>query len=260
MRPVVAFLILLFATDDRAVRQKLIADLLQVVDTRELTRQAIRAQFPPDDSSKEVVERICARIDYERIERDVFAARFDETFTTAELEQLVAFYKTAAGQKSFKLIGDLAAENKDIAMLLFYEIAQAVEEEIQREDLKKNPWKRTMNDLRSVATAVEAYATDTNSYPDVASYDQLKRILVPTYILELPERDVWGTAYAYTSNGESYRLASAGADRMFDWSSRNIEPLAEDFVARATQSLDADIIFQDGQFVQFPAQAEKALP
>ena len=77
--------------------------------------------------------------------------------------------------------------------------------------------------LRSVATALDAYATDHGRYPDVKTVDDLAPFVAPTYIVTLPTKDAWGTPFAYrvAADGKSYVLASAGRDRKFDESTWN---------------------------------------
>lgn len=111
--------------------------------------------------------------------------------------------------------------------------------------------KRTMADIRSSATAVEAYAVDNATYPgpteDWVSADWLSDSLAPVYIRMLPVEDGWGRPILYWSNGESYLLVSPGRDGELerDWAA---EPAEE----RTTSTFAADIVFGDGAFVQWP--------
>lgn len=52
-------------------------------------------------------------------------------------------------------------------------------------------------------------------------------------------------------------LISAGADRRFDWNADQFESTVAKVVGRGMESLDADIIFENGVFVQFPAVSQK---
>ena len=76
----------------------------------------------------------------------------------------------------------------------------------------------TMAAIRSVATAIDAYAIDHGRYPDVKTVDDLTPLVVPMYIVTLPTKDAWGTPFAYrvAADGKSYVLASAGRDKKFD--------------------------------------------
>lgn len=114
-----------------------------------------------------------------------------------------------------------------------------------------------MADMRSIAVALETYATDTNLYPEVA-FEELEQFLVPTYIRELPKVDAWGTPFWYAGNSDrsSYRIVSAGADRQFEHNSRHIGPADEG----PFYGDSSDIIFQDGTFTRFPPELQREQP
>jgi type II secretory pathway pseudopilin PulG len=114
--------------------------------------------------------------------------------------------------------------------------------------------KRTMADLRTVATAVEAYATDKNQYPKV-SYDELRPLLTPEYIRVLPPRDGWDHPFRYACTKEEdgrctgYTFGSAGKDGVFthdDLSAYSASP------SEGTTNFDCDIIFSNGNFLEYP--------
>jgi hypothetical protein len=75
----------------------------------------------------------------------------------------------------------------------------------------------------------------------------------------MPEKDAWGTPYMYvaSADGQHYRFVSAGADKRFDWNASTIENLPENYEGKASTSLDTDIIFQDGVFIQYPVVSQK---
>ena len=79
--------------------------------------------------------------------------------------------------------------------------------------VQRGKQKRTMSDMRALATAVEAYAVDNNSYPaatacatgvytttPVTLTSSSFSNLSPTYIAQAPRLDGWGTFYAYGSS------------------------------------------------------------
>lgn len=111
--------------------------------------------------------------------------------------------------------------------------------------------KRTMTDIRSVATAVEAYATDKNQYPNATSIDALGPLLSPTYIRTMPSIDGWGHALRYAgwsraNELDSYAVASAGKDGIFEKES------LQEYEAGTTSAFDCDIVFANGTFVRYP--------
>jgi type II secretory pathway pseudopilin PulG len=111
--------------------------------------------------------------------------------------------------------------------------------------------KLAMADLRTLALSIEAFATDNNHYPN-ATLEELKGLLSPGYVKTVPMADQWGTAYLYVADGQDrYRFVSAGADRKFEESSRTLG--ASQPENRATDDPAADIIFEDGMFIQYPS-------
>ena len=111
--------------------------------------------------------------------------------------------------------------------------------------------KRTMADVRSIATAVEEYSIDNNAYPGPTDgwvpIDWLSEALSPDYIRALPELDGWGQSMMFWSDGTRYVLVSPGKDgeQERDW--------AEDADAGGTTtSFASDIVFSDGKFRQWP--------
>jgi type II secretion system protein G len=129
--------------------------------------------------------------------------------------------------------------------------------------------KRTMADMRSAGTAAEAYAVDFNSYPAAAAVTlpsgfsaavptttfgdptaaaTMANRVTPTYIRVLPLTDGWTSFFRYgtNTNNQDYVIASAGKNGAFDGLSTTAE----------TTSFNDDIIFCDGQFLQYPAGAQ----
>src|SRR5258708_8123028 len=88
--------------------------------------------------------------------------------------------------------------------------------------MQRSKQKRTMADIRTIATCVEAYATDKNAYPSVNSVEELRPLLVPTYVKSLPVVDGWGKALRYecaeTKDGACtrYIIGSGGKDLLFE--------------------------------------------
>jgi uncharacterized protein DUF2059/type II secretion system (T2SS) protein G len=257
----VAFLFLFaassFAEDPRLAKRNAIRELLKVIDGKSLMESMLATTFVGAslaDGDPTLLDRVFARLDYPSYADDVYSPALDSTFTTEELQELTAFFKTKSGQKVVKLYAGLS-----VSMTLDAQRLDSIARELRAEDAQ--PWKRTMDDLRAIATAAEAYATDENKYPAVRSYDDLGIVLSPTYIRTLPPADAWGTPFAYlvSADRQHYRFVSAGADQRFEPESLLIEDVPAEFQGRLTAGQDADIIFQDGTFVQFPSAARKLI-
>ncbi len=107
--------------------------------------------------------------------------------------------------------------------------------------------KRSMADIRTLGTALEAYAVDNNSYPpDITSAEELESLLCPMYLAGLPARDGWNEPFGIStaSDGSSYQIISYGSDLAPGPDTGQYEEGFSDF--------DLDIIYQNGYFVQYP--------
>ena len=102
-------------------------------------------------------------------------------------------------------------------------------------------------------------------YVPLYAKETLRKELQPAYVKELPEKDSWGTAYAYVVSTERdhYRIVSAGADSVFDWDSRRIvvskkkaDDEDEETPMKFSERLEDDIIYADGIFLQIPRAAQ----
>ena len=118
----------------------------------------------------------------------------------------------------------------------------------------RSPMMRTMADLRTIATAVEARATDVDEYPPARDIDDLAHYLVPTYIRELPRVDGYRHPYRYEAwkadprhhGNDHYAVASAGYD--WKWDARSLR----DYKAQGTHARDCDIVYSNGAFIVYP--------
>jgi type II secretory pathway pseudopilin PulG len=114
--------------------------------------------------------------------------------------------------------------------------------------------KRTMADLRSAMTAVEAYAAREGAYPPTSSMDELAKLLEPASIERLPRTDAWGHPIRYeawkandgSAGPDSYVLASPGKDGAWQVADpRTVAP-------GPTRGGKADLVIRDGEFVSYP--------
>jgi Type II secretion system (T2SS), protein G len=113
----------------------------------------------------------------------------------------------------------------------------------------------TMKDIRSIATACEAFSVDHNRYPDAKAIDTLAKLISPIYLRICPQTDGWGHRFEYyvSPDGQNYRIISGGADGHVEPGSRQIGSRMKG----ATASSSADIVFENGQYVQYPEGANK---
>ena len=123
--------------------------------------------------------------------------------------------------------------------------------------VQRGKQKRTMSDMRALATAIESYAVDNNVYPTAAGgcaglYTAIGTTvdsssftkLTPTYIAQPPKLDGWGhfMKYMVDANGNNYNVQSSGRDNSF----------ATAFTCGTTTDFNDDILYSDGTFVQWP--------
>lgn len=117
--------------------------------------------------------------------------------------------------------------------------------------------RQTMADLRSVGTAVESYSIDNNLYPlqadGLKGLETIEEELEPIYIRILPMLDAWGNPFLYWSDETRYVIVSPGADGVLDsvWDD-SAAAFREIELAGEIDNGNADIVFANGQFAQWP--------
>jgi len=124
--------------------------------------------------------------------------------------------------------------------------------------LNRSRQKRTMADMRTIATAWEARAADVNAYnaaglswPPTTVAVSTMTFLSPTYVKKLPIYDGWSTEFRVSSNVvNAYTVKSFGADRLETTTATTAAGQA------ATDKFDCDIILSNGFFVQYPEGAQ----
>src|SRR5215475_12895673 len=121
--------------------------------------------------------------------------------------------------------------------------------------VQRGKQKRTMSDMRALATAVEAYAVDNNVYPTATCNAGLYTTagtalttasftnLTPTYIAQPPKTDGWGSFMLYGSDaaGNHYNIVSHGRDKA-----------PSTINCGTTTNFNDDIMYADGTFIQWP--------
>jgi len=124
--------------------------------------------------------------------------------------------------------------------------------------MQRSKQKRTMADMRSIATAWEARATDVNQYTaaggnvggvtfvdagaDINSGSpSVVANLQPTYIKRCPATDAWGQVFRVGSSATQYTIESWGKNKANDTETSNV-----------TTKFNCDIVFADGTFVVYP--------
>jgi general secretion pathway protein G len=124
--------------------------------------------------------------------------------------------------------------------------------------VQRGKQKRSMSDMRALATAIEAYAVDNNQYPvatscptgltaiigGVAAVGNASfSLLSPTYIGQPPKVDGWGGFFYYNNDTNNYAILSAGRNKSKDGMTTN---------CGTTTDFNDDIIYGNGSFIQWP--------
>jgi general secretion pathway protein G len=126
--------------------------------------------------------------------------------------------------------------------------------------VQRGKQKRTMVDMRVLATAIEAYHVDNSVFPTAACGSGLYTtlgstvddtsfgLIAPTYLTNPPRRDGWGQFYVYSvDNGFGrYNIRSLGRNGSQDALS-----------CGTTTDFNDDIVFSDGTFLQWPEGTQK---
>jgi len=102
--------------------------------------------------------------------------------------------------------------------------------------------KRTMFDMRSIATAVELYAIDHATYPTASTPAVLQSLIQPVYMARMPAVDAWNSPWVVDATAMQYTISSSGKDAVPGTCVNGA----------LTTLFSQDICFSNGQFVQFP--------
>lgn len=230
-------IVMLFAVSSFAEptpkQRELIEQLLSIVDAQSALDERDREALKIADAQKAVREALMS----------VYASRFNES----ELAELVAFFQTPVGKKLARVTPELMTESLEKSRA-------ALEPIIRREEERLMPWAATMTKMKTIANALEQFAVDNAEYPQT-SFTGLKRMLVPNYLPELPEKDAWGNEFYYSTSryGRHYRIVSAGADGVFELGTRDIPEDGDHFENPLfTNDLKLDLIYSTGAFMQLP--------
>jgi type II secretion system protein G len=124
--------------------------------------------------------------------------------------------------------------------------------------------KRTMADLRTIATAWEARATDVNRYnaagtsvylpgPGTVGLSTLTTYLAPTYVKTFPQKDGWGNNWSFgvsqswgaSTAAQTYAIFSGGKDGAISAAAGTVQ-------VKSTTNFDCDIIYSNGSFINYP--------
>lgn len=110
---------------------------------------------------------------------------------------------------------------------------------------------RTMADMRTIGTAIDAYEADNDAFPPVDSITKLEQMLAPKYIKQLPKYDDWQREFRYvaldpSSETRRYIVMSGGKDGEWDHKDPQL------YSPTSVQSFNNDLVFSGGEFIRYP--------
>jgi general secretion pathway protein G len=108
--------------------------------------------------------------------------------------------------------------------------------------IDKGKQKRTMADMRSIGTAVEAYAVDNGRYPVASDAATLALVVSGNFVKVIPEIDGWNNTYMVDAQTTAYTIVSSGKDGAASGC----------VIGTHTTQFVQDICFSHGQFIQYP--------
>ena len=266
-----------------ARQREVIEQILQAMNIDEMSKSVVDSMFAqiqkqfldeavakgndPDDieEAKELFTAFrehASKINFAQLLHDAQIRIYAKYFTEKELTDIAAFYQSPTGKKMIDVMPQLMADGMKAGVdNLSPKFQEAITRALNEQE-RKHPWRRTMSDMRALATAIEAYQTDQQeeTYPQAADLAGLKTQLKGISTSQkFPERDIWGHAYEYvvSTDRHHYRIVSAGADGIFEWDSRKIDVVSGgNSSMRYRDHLEDDIIWQDDAFIQLPVQAK----
>ncbi len=125
--------------------------------------------------------------------------------------------------------------------------------------MQRSKQKRTMADMRTIATAWEARATDVNKYNAAGAatvtvlIGEISGALAPTYIKLLPPKDGWTNPWIFTAD---YGFNTTNAAQEYEVESKCKDNSDDTNVAGATTNFNDDIVFSNGVFTSYPEGAQ----
>lgn len=131
--------------------------------------------------------------------------------------------------------------------------------------LQRAKQKRTMSDIRTIATAWEARATDTNTY-NAAGWSALTAIgatdldvaLQPTYVRSFPRLDGWGRPFELFADGQWGAATPASRYQVVSYGRNGTAEFATP--PGPTTAFDCDIVYENGQFLIWPEGTQTDVP
>jgi general secretion pathway protein G len=112
--------------------------------------------------------------------------------------------------------------------------------------MQRSKQKRTMADMRQIASAIEKYRETNNKLPEGASLADISNAIKTNVIV-----DGWNHGFRYAADGKNYWVVSAGKDGLFETEK------VEEYVQSKTTNFDADIVLENAGFLRVPEGVQR---
>jgi hypothetical protein len=118
-------------------------------------------------------------------------------------------------------------------------------------------WKRDAGDIRTLATALWAYAVDHDRFPSIPpglhDVETIRQYIEPVYLRRVPTHDTWGHPFKVRLEPGAVLIASVGADGLADPSYESIDLDHPPVPAEPFSDASGDIVFCNSSFLSYPA-------
>src|SRR5258708_5157957 len=102
--------------------------------------------------------------------------------------------------------------------------------------------KRTMADMKTISAGIEQYRQSNGRLPEGVTVEEIAGAIHTNVKV-----DAWENPLRYSSDGPNYWIVSAGKDGVLE------HTFARDYTQSATSAFDADIVMQNGEWLEAPA-------
>lgn len=124
--------------------------------------------------------------------------------------------------------------------------------------------KRAMAEVRTIATAAQSYATDSQIFPvatttlaNITTTGSVNADLTPDYVKALPNPDPWNMAYWYASTSAGTDFAAASSGKNFTLESTSGFTTVINGTPTSTNCFENDIVWVDDTFIIKPEGKQK---
>ena len=160
------------------------------------------AAFARELGAREAREKIAQALGFDKSDnvhiKNISRGMGDEAIVEAQFD--AAFRFTADKEGKWQAVDVRAGDRKWESI------------ELIQTALRKEKALRTGAELRTIATALEAYRRDKGSYVQVDTGSALIDHLAPSYLSSIIRLDAWSRELSYKGSATSYRLFSLGPD------------------------------------------------